>query len=283
MRRCVSMSRSVPQGMVLVAVLWIVAALSLIVTGIVFSVRTEVRQSAASKDKAIGMALGVGAIQMVIQRLVAQPEIQTGRFKTVVNLQGHDIEVVAFSLTGLIDINGAAEQLLSSAYAVIGGLPSEDAAKLAQATVAQRERKDARGQVQRFEAVEDLLRVPGMTYDVYASLAESVTVEARGSGRVNPLAAPLPVLLVLASGNEALASRIFTSREAGQVAFDTTGLNPLYVDNVVSRRYLLRARVALPSGAGVGTTLWADLSSNRHDGLPWRTRHSESRLEAPNP
>lgn len=275
--------RSRSQGMVLVAVLWVVAALSLIVTSMVFAVRTEIRQSTALKDKAVGMALGVGGIQMVIQRMIAQPGNQTGRFKTVVSFQGHDIEVVAFSSTGLIDINAAAEPLLSSAYAVIGGLPGEEASKLAQATVAQRERKDARGQMRRFEVIEDLLRVPGMTYDVYASLADHVTVEARGSGRVNPHAAPLAVLQVLASGDPVLASRIFTTREAGQVAVDTSGLNPIYMDNVVSRRYLLRARVALPSSAVVLTTLWADLSSNRQDGLPWQIRHSEGRFEAPIP
>ena len=120
----------------------------------------------------------------------------------------------------------------------------------------------------------------GMSYEIYAQVAELITVDARGSGRVNILAAPLPVLEVLAEGNQALAARIASTREPSGTGVDATGLNLDLVDNAPSRRCLIQARVPLADGSGLLTSRWVDLAGGQQEGLPWRVFHADSRIVA---
>lgn len=269
------------RGMVLIAVLWIVAALSLIVTGIVHVVRDEVRQVSGAGQVLQGRALGAGAGNLVLQQMLAQPERLKGMLRTQVVLQGRPVQVEVVPLNGLIDINTATLPLLQNMYAIVGGLVPEQAAALAQATLDSRGQKSANGRPQPFESVEDLLAVPGMDYDTYARVADIVTPDARSGGRVNVQAAPFPVLLVLAQGRQDLAQRIQRDRDAGAVGLDTTGLDPQYVDNAASQRYLLRARVPLEDGTVLLTNRWLDFADARREGLPWRVFHVDDRREPP--
>lgn len=266
--------------MVLVAVLWIVAALSLIVTGMIHSVRGEVRQVGLSSQMAQGTALGGGAISVVLQGLVSSATLPAGIVLTDIKFQGRDIEVQARPLTGFIDMNLAQLPLLERLFRFAADLPPPEAALLAQAVIDHRARADQQGRPLRFEAVEDLLQVQGLDYEVYAKVAELLTADARGSGRVNVLAAPVSVLVVLADGSFEIAERIARDRDAGALGFDTTGLNPALVDNASSRRYVIQARVPLADGAWLLTSRWVDLSGGRPEGLPWRIFHADSRLQA---
>jgi general secretion pathway protein K len=272
-----------PRGMVLVAVLWIVAALSLIVTGMIHSVRGEVRQVAVSNQMAQGAAVGGGAIAIVLQGMVSPANPRTGYARAELNVLGRDVSVRAMALTGFIDINTAQPPLLEKLFTVAAGLPPDRAGALAQAVVAERSRMDPQGRPLRLEAVEDLLRIPSLDYDVYATVADLLTTDARGSGRVNVMAAPVGVLAVLANGNMAIAKRIHEGRDAGAVGLDTTALDPQLVDNAPSRRYLVQARVPLPDGASLLTSRWVDLGDGRQEGLPWRIFHADNRLEAAAP
>lgn len=272
-----------PRGMVLVAVLWIVAALSLIVTGMIHSVRGEIRQVAVSSQMAQGAALGGGAVAIVLQGMASPANPPTGYLRAELNVLGRDVSVRAMALTGFIDINTAQPPLLEKLFTVAAGLPPDRAGALVQAVVAERSRRDPQGRPLRMEAVEDLLRIPGMDYDVYAKVADLLTADARGSGRVNVMAAPVGVLAVLANGNLAVAQRINEGRDAGAVGLDTTALDSQLVDNAPSRRYLVQARVPLSDGASLLTSRWVDLGDGRLDGLPWRIFHAESRLETPAP
>lgn len=272
-----------PRGMVLVAVLWIVAALSLIVTGMIHSVRGEVRQVAVSNQMAQGAAVGGGAIAIVLQGMASPANPRTGYARAELNVLGRDVSVRAMALTGFIDINTAQPPLLEKLFTVSAGLPPDRAGALAQAVVAERSRMDPQGRPLRLEAVEDLLRIPGLDYGIYAKVADLLTTDARGSGRVNVMAAPVGVLTVLANGNLAVAQRIHEGRDAGAVGLDTTALDPQLVDNAPSRRYLVQARVPLPDGASLLTSRWVDLGDGRQEGLPWRIFHAESRLETTAP
>lgn len=260
--------------MVLIAVLWMVAALSIIVTGITRSVREEARVMSLARQGVEASALGDAAIQLVLQDLVSRPTpvSRLSQVKTV--YRGVPMAVQVMPLNGVIDINGASVPLLSSLYAVGGGLPTNAAAALAQATVDARERRDSRGVRVAFEATEDLLRVPGIDYALYARLSGLITADLRrGGGKVNPLAAPLEVLAVLAGGSAGVAARIAADRNAGLEGIDTTALETDFTDNAAVQRFQIKARVPLPDGSWLWVSRSVDLGARGRDGMPWHTFH----------
>lgn len=267
------------QGMVLIGVLWIVAALSIVVTGITRSVREEARMVSLSRQSVVAGAMGDAAIHMVLREMVAQGAPVARMTDVKVVYRGSEIQVRVMPLNGLIDINAASVALLTQLYAVAGGMPAAAAADLAQATVDTRIRKDARGAPERFEAVEDLLRVPGVDYTLYAKIFELVTADLRGSGKVNPMAAPREVLTVLAGGDAGIAARIAASREAGQEGVDTTALDGGYIDNASVRRFQMQARLRMPDGMWLRVSRTVELSARARDGLPWRTFHTQHGFE----
>ncbi len=93
--------------------------------------------------------------------------------------------------------------LLATLFRYAGVRMSRGAEALAAAAVEWRSAKDGRGRPVGFEAPEDLLRVRGVDYTLYARLSAVVTADLQGNGRVSPPAAPDEVLRVLASGNAA--------------------------------------------------------------------------------
>lgn len=267
--------------MVLIAVLWMVAALSIIVTGITRSAREEARVVARMRQSVEAQALGDAAIHLVLQGMVARSE-HSGRWEQVaVAFHGVNIAVQVMPLNGLIDINAASVPLLTSLYKVAGGLPEDASQALAQATVQARDRKDAKGSPVRFEAPEDLLQIPGVDYDLYARLVGLVTADLRGSGRINPMAAPPGVLAVLAGGDMALVSSIVTNRDAGpqSMGIDTTALDVASLDSTAVRRYRLQARVPMASGGWQQVSRSVDLTPRAREGMPWHTFNSSRGFE----
>lgn len=267
------------RGMVLIAVLWMVVALSIMVTGLTRSVREESRLMSRARQSVEALALGDAAIQITLQRLLAQPT-PVGRMKQeMVAYRGVSMAVQIMPLNGLIDINSAPVPLLARLYRLAGGLPPETADTLAQATVSARERKDLKGSAVRFEAGEDLLQVPGIGYDLYARLSGLITADLRGSGKVNPLAAPPEVLAVLAGGDAAVASHIAAERDAGLEGIDTTALDAGFTDITTARRFRIQARVPMADGSWVRVSRHIDLGARTRSGMPWHTFSSGHSFE----
>ena len=265
--------------MALIAVLWIVAALGIIVTGLVQAVRSETRLVSVAREAVVAEALGDAAIHLVLQEMASNNEKIKRLVTTSVVFQGQSIAVQVMPLNGLIDINQAPATLLASLFSVAGGLSPGDAASLAQAVVETRERKDNLGQPEGFDANEDLLRVPGLGYDLYANINGLVTADQPGSGKVNPMAAPEGVLQVLAEGDAQRAAGIAANRDSGQTGIDTaTTLASIYVDDAGTDRFEVKARVPLPSGASIFVARSVDMGDGDADGLPWRTYRTENRF-----
>lgn len=271
--------RACQQGVALIAVLWIVAALGVLVTGMVQSHRDEIRIVATARNAIQASAIGGGATQLVLQKIALRPEAVDRLSRVEVRYAGLDVAVEVMPLNGLVDINRAPEPLLAALFAVAGGVSSDRAAELARNLAASRLPGRGRTTGPRYEAVEDLLQLPGVDFDLYARLSSIVTTDAAGSGRVNPLAAPLGVLAILANGNSARSAGIAAARDAGQAGVDTTNLTAEFVDNTVSTRFRLRARVPLTDGRWLLTTRTVNMAKDAARGLPWRILHSEDRVE----
>ena len=264
--------------MALVAVLWIVAALSVLVTGMVQAQRGEIRLVSATRQSVQGAALGSAAAQLVLQDMATRTA-PVGRMRRVdVAFAGTTMQVEVTPLNGLIDLNRAPPALLAALLAVAGGLDAERAGALAQAIATARQpAPNTRGP--RFEAVEDLLQLPGVDFPLYARLSGLITTDSMGSGRVNPMAAPEAVLRVLSEGDAARAARIAAARDAGEPGVDTTGLTSQFLDSAPALRFRLLARVPLADGRRLLSSRWVETGRAGRDGVPWRIFHTEDQFE----
>lgn len=284
------------RGLALVAVLWTIAALMATASGVVFAVRGEVRAVSAMREAAIAGALGEAGVVLAARQLAGAPAAESRLLQLDLSFQQAPIAVRIVPLTGLIDVNSASEALLAELLAVAGEVQRERAVALAQRIV---DWRDADSQAQPngaedaayvaagsafrtrggpFEAPEDLLQVLGIDFDLYQRLRPLITVHARGSGQVDPEAAPLAVLRVLASGNDQIAAAYASAREARGSLADTTRFPAPFVARAATSRYLVEAAVPLANGASLVTRRVLDLGATR-DGLPWSVVWGERVVE----
>ena len=261
------------RGMALIAVLWMVAAMGLIVTGVVKAVRTETSSSGQQRQTLQAQSQADALILLALQSLYFQPDPVTRPSQSAnFEFAGQSHAVQVSTLNGLIDINNAPPELLAQLYAVAGGLTNSAAQALAQSTVKTREIANAKAVQAKFDAPEDLLRVPGMTYDLYAMIRALLTADLKdGSGRVNPLAAPVSVLQVLTGGDAAKAAALYANRNTPLTGMDTTAFNPAHIENSLSTS--LRLQVEMPINAhGLSLVRVWDVfgMEDPRTGLPWR-------------
>jgi general secretion pathway protein K len=288
--------RSRQRGLALVLVLWMVAALLVTATGIVYAVRSEVRAVSSLREMAAAGAAAEAGI-VLAARAVSGEQPPGFRFRRIdVDFEQQSVAVRAIPLSGLIDLNSATEALLTELIAIAGEVDRAQAASLAQRIVDWRDADDQplpagaedaayagagspfRTRGGPFEAPEDLLQVLGVDFELYTRLRPLVTVHARGDGRVDPAAAPEPVLRVLAGGNDEIASAYVAARESGGALADTTRFPAAFRARAQSPRYLFEASVRLANGASLVTRRVIDLASAQ-DGLPWQTLWAERVVE----
>ncbi len=275
------MQGSRPAGVALVAVLWMVAALSVLALGLAAAAKSEVRSAQGIRARAEAAALGDAAIQLAVLELRSTDIGYEEYVHFDYELGGRSIIVAAVPAGGLIDLNQAGEELLAGLFAGSGGLDPEPAAQLAHRVVAWRtpglqlEAEDyaAAGVAFRprggpFEYPEDLLQVLGVTYPLYARVRDLITVRGGGAG-VAPQAASEAVLTLLAGGDRDLAARIALSRR-DDPATDFTGLDNRFFGGGSSPVYRMDARVRV-GDRSYRRTRWLDLSQGSPDGAPWRS------------
>lgn len=267
------------RGVALVAVLWVVAALTLMVAGAIYGTRAEIRSVSSQRQILVGVARADGALALLLRqwRMPGAPQVQRA-VRVPVGFDGVDMEVRAYPMTGFVDLNVATAALLAAVFEIGGGLDKGRATELAEAVVAARDQPEYKTAGRRFAAVEDLLQVPGVDYDFYQRVAELLTVDGLSGGRVNPLAAPLEVLTVLTGGDAAAAEKFAQAREEAEIDAQTLGMNPDFIDGTSSFRYLFVVSVPLPDGGVLRALRWVDLQPSTANGLPWTVFHAREVL-----
>lgn len=263
------------RGLALISVLWLVAALSIIITGVAQTVKTEVRTVSQARQAVQGGAIGDAAIQIALQAAKVAPDKFNAKARVMgLDFQGLRIRVESRPLTGFLDINVAPKSLLQAAFQYAGAMEPKAAEMLAQATIDHRAKYGKPGVQNSFEVPEDLLPVPGMNYDLYVKLKNIITTDSNSGGKVNPYAAPYELLIVLAEGNVALAAKFLAMRDAAAEVLDTTSFNGGFIDNSTSSRIHFSASVPLQGGQWVNSFRTVDLSGGEKEGFPWRTIYS---------
>lgn len=269
------------RGVALIAVLWLVAAMGLIITGLVQAVRSEARTTGLQRQALVADGLADAAILLALQSMQTQNGVlPKSTLVMPVQFEGRRSEVSVQPLNGLIDINHASVVLLSDLFRYGGAITPDAAQALAQAAVDFRQTKSAKGRLQGFDAIEDLLSVPGMSYDLYAKIKNLITADLKnGSGRVNPLVAPLGVLQVLTGGDASRAAILAATRDADPNLMDTSFLKPDQIEMTASSNLQFQVRVALPDG-GVLQKIWQIYwGSDPRSGLPWRVLGSQQTMQ----
>jgi len=95
------------RGLALIAVLWLVAALSIIVAGLLQSVRTEARLGTQLQDVALASASGEAAMQLALQSLLAAGKPLDRLADVNMPWMDQSIAVRIMPLNGYIDLNAA--------------------------------------------------------------------------------------------------------------------------------------------------------------------------------
>jgi len=275
------------RGVALAMLLWMMAGLSLLVSGTIYVSRTDVQLTSLQLEQARAQAAAIGAGHLLMRDLLIsqsqmqQPDnaaMQTTLFTRQYQLGELTAVASARPTSGFISLNAAPVALLADLFLYAGGLSQDDALLLAEQVelwrtavapqdFSQPELPQVSGQ---FAVLEDLLRVPGMTRLVYERVSPALTVVGAGSPGVNPAAAGPIALLALTRGDQELVDFIQESRqdERPEPGAATAGMEPSYLTQDSSPIYSVEIDVMTSANRVFHQRIWVETGSGA--GLPWR-------------
>ena len=229
------------RGIALVLVLWLTILMTVIASGFAYTMRSEALAARNAMSIAQARALADGAVQRTVYELIRprapdDPWAPDGQPHVWIENDAR-VAVSAVDESGRIDLNAATEPILKNLLKATGGVDDDTAAHIVDAVLDWRDPDDlkrpngaeaadyeAAGLKYKpsnapFETVAELQRVMGMTPELYARIADSLTVHTHMPG-VNPLyasrgtllafpgATPEMVDLYLAQRRDALAAHL---------------------------------------------------------------------------
>lgn len=272
-------------GVALAFLLWMLAALSLLVAGVVSLSLSDVKATGLQLDQARAEAAAVGAAHLLLRDMrSAQSEANfdfRSAFARQYQLGDAAITARAIPLAGFVGLNQAPEGLLQALFQFAGGIPADAARDLARRTVEARElQPEVSANIDDFQGtdmpvpfmvVEDLLRVPGMTRAVYDRVRFAVHANASGGPGVDPLAAESAVLQALAQGDPALVDFVLDRRQddAPVDLVLPAGFNQEFMASGGSGVYCLEIDVRISEGRLLRQRIWVDMGG-RTGVAPWR-------------
>lgn len=192
------------QGVALAIVVWFIAGMSLLVAGLVYQARQDVRMSQVHIARAKAVAAGDGAINLLLANLVTGrlPKDSAERMTSQQFVLGQtQVAVHLYPSSGLLNLNAAGESMLESLFRVAASLDKRDAKLLAENVVKWRTSNDGsgrrRGSRRHFDAIEDLLNVQGVDRTLYDAVRDFVAAGPPGGRAIDWSASPGQVLDVL--------------------------------------------------------------------------------------
>ena len=268
------------KGIALIAVLWLVSALGIMVTGMIYVVRGEIRLAQQTQRATLDAGIADAAIRLTLQQLQQSNKTFKATQSFPVEVFGRNVQVDLTPLNGFISLNDAPPPLLAAAFQFGAGVQADAAMQLATAIDQERTKPTPRGTPSKLQSVEDLLRIPGISYGIFAQTQDLFTVDISNSPLVNPLAASSRVLAILAGADPAKAQQVEGARAGKGDSADTTGLN--FVQNIGTSFVLLKATVQNSDNRPIVRVWRVDLATKAY-GLPWRMLGADAPIQLGEP
>jgi general secretion pathway protein K len=259
------------RGIALVIVLWITVLLGLIAVGIGQDSRTETLLTRNQLSIAKARALADGAVERAMYEHLRPPFPEKVWFPNGA-VHGWEEDGIKYAVSlawesGRIDMNVAREPLLKGMFMSSVGLPMEDASRLVDAIMDWRDPDDAkrlngaeasdyraegRNYVPsnaNFETIEEVQRVLGMTPEIYAKIADLITVHSRQPG-VDPAGASRGVLLSIPNMTPDIVDAYIAQREAARASGQPAPPLPQAVGfvSIGTAGFHVNATVRMPDG-----------------------------------
>lgn len=286
------------RGVALAVVLWFLAALMLLVGGIVVQARVDIKLAQVHAEAARAEAAADGAIQLALaEMLVLEARGEAGENGPRSSRQvvgGMPVRVVFTATGGLVDLNSAQEALLARLFASAAG--EETAEELAlrvvewrtleavgEDTVRDTASTAAEGSDSytgngeggelirpgRFDTIEDLLLVPGIDRGIFEAVKDSVYVGDTGHSGVDWTHAPAQLLQALGDLDEEDALDMVRMRaESDDLSSIPSALPQDFQQSASNSVYRVDAFVRM-DGTLYQRRRWVDRVGGAY-GLPWR-------------
>jgi general secretion pathway protein K len=266
------------QGVALAIVVWFIAGMSLLVVGIVSQARVDVRMAQLHVARAKAVAAGDGAIQLMLtERLLTKSSATAGSGLLQDNYQlgESEVSVTLHPAAGFINPNSAPQKVLAALFRTVGQVPEGEANFLAdnvikwRGSLAGTDRKQA--WVRRFQSIEDLVQVEGMSRTLFDSMRDYVVVGNRGGTVTDWTIAPEVLLQVLEETNpgEIDAVRRRRDKMTGYSFASAAG-----EQGTLSGTYRADAVVSYGDQAWLRRR-WVSVGSAPESGLPWHFKRTE--------
>ncbi|MBV2131599.1 general secretion pathway protein GspK [Pseudomonas sp. MAP12] len=232
----------------MVSVLWLLVLLSMLVINLSAGSRTELQLAGNLRQASSARHVTEAGVNWGMWSLMQTNNagwLADGSSRTM-ELDGISVEVALFDEQGKIDLNEAGPQLLQGLFESVGQ-DKKTAEALAAAVIdwrdedqlltplgAEKEEYEAAGLIgpsnDSFEELKDLLKVLGMTEELYHQVLPALTIYSKRA-EVNPLVAPRVVLLALPGIEPGSIDRFIEERrrnfESGQRPPILNGVDPL--------------------------------------------------------
>ena len=259
-------SKARAAGIALVLVLWVLVLLTIMAGSFVYSVHGNTKLAANIVGTARAQALADGGVERGVFELLGPPSDPTrwmadGQPHTF-TLSGVAVRVTLTNESGKIDINLAPVALLAGLLQSVG-LQADRASVVAQDIDAWRRGNpvaglgaltsagDASSQRGKFQSIEALQSVPGITPELFRRLAPLITVYS-GQPGVNTAIAPSGVLLAIPGVDPALVRAYVAQRQQYWANRQTVPAFPQASSygNAQTGAFIgVRSEVDLPDGA----------------------------------
>lgn len=282
--------RRTGSGAALIMVLWLVAALSLVVAAGARGVRQQTQRTALDLERLRSESLLDAAVQLVAQRLNSEKGQPIGYKMQRMNLGQSEIWVEVTPSGGLVDVNVASEGLLRTLFQRAGAMSAGEAAILTSRVQDYIDPDDTPGGVGGAEAAQyraagwpslprngaledrsELKSVFGMTSELYEIIAPHLGIN--GQQRIEVDSAP-PALIDALTGQQGLGARLQNSPPEMRAGVLLSGAAAEFfspVQSSGSQTMRLRAFLQADGDRWWLREVWVDLSERPDALTPWTT------------
>jgi len=251
------LNRHRQSGVALAIVVWFIAGMTLLVSGIVSEAKIDTRMAQLHYFRAQASAAGDGAIRLALAAQLGQKASgqagTTGSLSYQVGIKTVEVRMIPAGF--FVNISSAAVEDLRQLFAATAADGQASPEALAQAVVAYRDGVNINGgkknRPNEFYAIEDILKVPGISRQVFDRVRDYVVVAPLSGGSDGK---PVPVQTRLNHIDQALNGDGPLANNAVQHTADKLRIDA--VVNLGDHQWLRRQWIALGDSGSASALPW---------------------------